>query len=132
MKLTFKNPGYDYMLEAILEFQSEEQGEFFRESLYMFYPIFDKEKMNSLDTEGKKEYIGSELKQIYEDNSELLEEKLVAYQKHWDKNQEVIQKTFEEIFHMKLENEFNSMEGKISLNPVSPRYLDTSIFLKNL
>ena len=111
MKLQFKNPGYDYMLEAILEFQGEDQGEFFRESLYMFYPNFEKERMNSLDTEGKKEYIGSELKQIYEDNVVLLEEKIKAYQAHWDNNKEVIQKTFEEIFDMKLENDFNFMVG---------------------
>lgn len=116
------------MLEAILEFQGEEQGEFFRESLYMFYPNFDKKKMESLDTTGKKEYIGSELKQIYKDNESLLEDKIKAYQNHWDNNKEVIQQAFEEIFHMKLDNEFNSMEGNISLNPVSPRYLDTSTF----
>lgn len=128
MKLQFKNPGYDYMLEAILEFQGEDQGEFFRESLYMFYPNFEKERMNSLDTDGKKEYIGSELKQIYADNEVLLEEKIKAYQAHWDNNKEVIQKTFEEIFDMKLENDFNFMEGKISLNPVSPRYIETSTF----
>lgn len=128
MKLTFKNPGYNYMLESILEFQGEEQGEFFRESLYMFYPNFDKGKMDSLDTEGKKEYISLELKQIYEANVGLLEDKLKVYQKHWDNNQEVIQKAFEEIFNMKLEDEFNSMIGNISLNPVSPRYLDTNNF----
>ena len=128
MKLIFKNPGYDYMLESILDFQCEEQGDFFRESLCRFYPTFDKEKMNSLDTKGKKQYIDSELKQIYKDNESLLEDKIKAYQKHWDNNQEVIQQAFEEIFHMKLETKFNSMEGKISLNPVSPRYLETSTF----
>lgn len=128
MNLTFKNQGYDYMLEAILEFQGEEQGEFFRESLYMFYPSFDKDKMNSLTTEERKEYIDSELRQIYDDNEVLLEDKIKAYQAHWDNNQGVIEKTFEEIFDMKLKSEFNFMEGKISLNPVSPRYIETSTF----
>lgn len=30
MKLNFENPGYAYMLQSILEFQGDNQGEFFR------------------------------------------------------------------------------------------------------
>lgn len=128
MKLTFENPGYAYMLQSILEFQGDNQGEFFREALYKFYPNFNKEKMDSLDTRGKKEYIDSVTKDIYEEKKKLLEEKVIAYQKHWDENKEIIQQAFEEIFNMNLDNEFNSMKGNISLNPICPRYLNTNTF----
>ncbi|GEM_PF-5248045 len=86
---------YEYMLDAILEFQGKEQGEFFRESLYLFYPTFYKEKMDSLNTEGKKQYISSELIQIYKENELILEDKLKAYKSHWDNNKEIIQQAFE-------------------------------------
>ena len=128
MNLVFKQPNFQYMLDSILAFQEDTQSEFFRESLFHFYPQFDKKKMVSLDREHKALYLCSEFEKIHSKNIDIFKDKIQAYQIHWDTHKAVIQQAFEEIFELSLENEFNEMVEYINLNPICPRYLDTNSF----
>ena len=38
MEVTFMNPGVDYMIQRIMEFQGKGESAFWSESLYHFYP----------------------------------------------------------------------------------------------
>lgn len=128
MKLLFEEPGFEYMINSIMEFQKQEQSEFFKESLYYFYTQINKDKVNKLDDSKKKEYIMAELWKVYRTNQSLFKEKIQAYQQHWNDNEEIIIQAFEDIFDLDLKDHFNSMKAYISLNPICPRYLDSNTF----
>ena len=42
MEITFINPGIDYMIQRIMDFQTEAESAFWSEPLYHFYPQLDK------------------------------------------------------------------------------------------
>ena len=44
MQITFDNPGFDYSIRSILLFQTEEAGDWWRESLYCFYPQVERDR----------------------------------------------------------------------------------------
>ena len=48
MEITFINPGVDYMVQQIMEFQTEGETKFWSEPLYHFYPQLNKEYAASL------------------------------------------------------------------------------------
>lgn len=116
------------MIDIILEFQEPDQGEFFKESLFYFYPDIDKDKFNSLEKVQRNKYLESFFEPLYQVNESLFIEKIKDYQLYWDNNKEVIVFTFEDIFDMSLRESFNDMIGQISLNPICPRFLDTNTF----
>lgn len=57
MNVTFVNPGVDYMVDRILDFQTEDEVAFWAEPLFYFYPQLDKDYANSLPSLERKEYI---------------------------------------------------------------------------
>ena len=57
MNLIYKIPSFSYMRDAILAVQSEEQSDFFTESLFRFYPQFEQEKMKRMTPDEKREYL---------------------------------------------------------------------------
>jgi hypothetical protein len=128
MNLVYQNPGLEYMVQSIAEFQSEDQSESFRDSLYYFFPQFDKAKMNTLSPQERADYIRSGLQETYAASEALLDEKLGAWQRHWDAHRSVVEQAFENIFELPLADRFNDMTGNISFNPVCPRYLETRSF----
>lgn len=128
MNLKFKVPTFEYMIGSILELQNEDNGDFFKESLFYFYPSLDKEKFNSIQGQEKKEYLIEVMQIVYDENLLLMKEKVNYYNEYWTENKKVIIETFQEVFHMNLEDEFNNMVGNIALNPVCPRYLNTNSF----
>ena len=42
MDIEFVNPGVDYMIQRIMDFQTEAESAFWSEPLYRFYPQLDK------------------------------------------------------------------------------------------
>jgi hypothetical protein len=128
MNLIYQNPGLEYMVQSIAEFQSEEQSDSFRDSLYYFFPQFDRSRMDALDAPGRVDYIRTGLQETYAASEGLLREKLEAWQRHWDAHRTVVEQAFEDIFELPLAGRFNDMTGNISFNPICPRYLDTHVF----
>lgn len=48
MELTFFNPGVEYMIQRIMDFQTEDESAFWTKPLYHFYPQLDKVYASSL------------------------------------------------------------------------------------
>ena len=42
MDIEFVNPGVDYMIQRMMDFQTEDESAFWSEPLYCFYPQLDK------------------------------------------------------------------------------------------
>ena len=128
MDLTFGLPSFEYMAEKIAAFQSDETSDFFSDSLYLFYPQFDRKRMASLDQPERVNYVCSELSSVYQNELPLLQEKCISYQNEWDRHRPVIQSTFENLFSIDLKGILNDMTANITLNPVCPRFLVSHSF----
>ena len=128
MQIKFANPGFQYMLDSIMEFQKDDSSSFWNDSLFYFFKDLDKEYAYSLSTEKRKEYFEEKLFQVYQENERLLTEKIEAYSKHWEKYREQITQAFSDAFETDCSELFNDLICNISLNPVSPRYLKEHSF----
>ena len=57
MNIEFINPGVDYMIQRIWDFQTESESAFWSEPLYHFYPQLDKAYATSLPFAERKRYL---------------------------------------------------------------------------
>ena len=128
MHIEFVNPGFQYMLDSIMEFQKDNVSAFWNDSLFYFFKELDKEYAYSLSTEKRKKYFKEKLSEIYKENEQLMEEKIQAYSRYWNLHRVEIERAFSDAFEVDCSNLFNDLVCKISLNPVSPRYLKEHTF----
>ena len=128
MDIKFVNPGFQYMLDGIMEFQKEDTTSFWNSTLFHFYEELDQTYAYSLPIEDRREYFRDKLQGIYQENEAFLEERLSSYQAHWDANREQINQAFSDAFGVDCSEKFNDMVCKLSLNPVCPRYLKEHSF----
>ena len=128
MKLQYVNPGYEYMVRQILEFQREETSFFWAEPLFYFYPELDREYMQSLSMEEKKKYFEDVFGKIYQEKLPMIEEKIAAYSRHWEVCRPQIEEALSEAFEVDCSQIFNDLRCNISLNPIEPRYLQEHSF----
>ena len=84
MHIEFTNPGFEYMLNSIMEFQKDDVSSFWNDSLFYFFKELDKEYVYSLLPEKRREYFEEKMLEIYRANEKLLEEKLQAYSRYWN------------------------------------------------
>lgn len=77
MEITFINPGIDYMLQRMMEFQTEAESAFWSEPLYHFYPQLDKAYATSLPFSERKNYIERTMRAVYTELEDTINEKVV-------------------------------------------------------
>ncbi len=128
MHIEFVNPGFEYMLNSIMEFQKDDVPSFWNDSLFYFFKELNKEYAYSLSLEKRREYFAEKLLEIYKANESLLAEKVQAYSECWNEHKEEIIQAFSDAFEVDCSNLFNDLTCNISLNPVSPRYLKEHSF----
>jgi len=128
LELIYKNPGFDYMINNILMFQTDVHSDFWRESLFLSFPLIDKNHFNNLDKEKRKNYLYEILLKIYESEKQNIYDKLVKYNNYRDNNKKQIEESFTNAFQIDCKNNFNNIVGNISLNPIEPRWLDITSF----
>lgn len=134
MKVTYQNPGFDYSIESILHFQTDDETPFWSDSLLYFYPQIDKNILAQKDALGKKQYITEVLSPIYKEICPELSEKAFAYNNHYSKYQNQINEAFSDAFDIDVSGIFNDLTGNICMNPVCPRFLrehSFDVFYKN-
>lgn len=128
MELQIKNPGIDYMIERVMDFQSDDTTDFWTDPLYHFYPQLDREYATSLSLEDRKKYIGQILRQVYVDELATIDKKIKQYADHWERNKEQITAALSDAFGIDCSTIFNDMVCNISMNPICPRFLETHSF----
>ncbi|QSX07246.1 hypothetical protein JYG23_07850 [Sedimentibacter sp. zth1] len=129
MKLKFEVPSFDYMINSIFSFLNEGTGDFFKNSIFRLYPQIDVRMYDNLKDElEKRNYISTLFKEVYNNNTNLFEEKKNLYNSHWQTNKEIITEALEENFRIKLKDKLNDMIGYLNMNPICPRFLDTHNF----
>lgn len=128
MNITFINPGVDYMIKSIMEFQSDESTNFWSDPLYECYPQLNKEYALGLVFSERKVYIEAVLRAYYKDIEEVINSKIDSYSIHWAKNKEEITSALSHAFGIDCSSILNGMVCKISMNPISPRFLEEESF----
>lgn len=128
MEVTFINPGQERILAGILETQTDDSTPFWSDSLYYFYPELNKEYAFSLKAEERKKYIQREMGKIYMEKKGLLDEKVEEYTKSWLEHKEQITSALSDAFEIDCKELLNDLVCYVSLNPVSPRFLQEHAF----
>ena len=57
MDLHFLDPGLDYSIEGLLAFQQENQTEWWREALFLFYPQVDRARFDAMHQNERRAYL---------------------------------------------------------------------------
>ncbi len=128
MNITFKNPGVDYMIQRIIEFQVEGESDFWSEPLYHFYPQIDRDRAKSLPVKEREEYIERTLRAIYPEIEEVINQKVKLYSQYWLSHKEQISTALSDAFKVDCNIIFNDMYCNISMNPIEPRFLKERCF----
>lgn len=128
MDITYKNPGYEYSIESIMLFQTDEQTPFWSDSVLYFYPQIDKTELEKRNFEEKKEYIYKVLEEIYGNIKDELESKIIRYNEHFQNYRSQIEDALSEAFELDSGLLFNDLTGNITMNPVCPRFLQEKYF----
>lgn len=128
MEVKFLNPGVDYMIRRIMEFQSEDESTFWSEPLYHFYPQIDKTYATSLPFPERKNYLEQTLRTIYVELEDTINEKTDLYSRHWANCKTQITAALSDAFSVNCSDLFNDLRCNVSMNPIEPRFLKEQCF----
>lgn len=123
MDILFVNPGVDYMIQQIMEFQTDNESAFWSEPLYHFYPQLNKTYAASLPFPERKEYIERTLRTVYVEAEDSINKKITLYSRHWATCKEQITAALSAAFDVPCADLFNDLQCDVSLNPIAPRFL---------
>ncbi len=115
MQITFCAPGLAYSIDSILLFQTEETGNWWRDSLYCFYPQLDRTRMEQTAKPEQEAYLREALSDIYQQAAREIVEKKEAYQAHWEENRQAVEDVLGNIFRMPLAGRFQNVQANITL-----------------
>ena len=128
MNIQYVNPGFDAMIDSMMQFQTEDEAAYWSDSIFYFYPFLDKAHFKELGFAEKKRYLTDRLKQFYDEKVPLLNEKVEAYKAHRQKCRPQVEAAFTDAFGLDCREVFNDLRAEICLNPVSPRFLQERHF----
>lgn len=128
MVLNFINSGFDYSLDSIMLFQNDETSDYWRDSLFAVYPQLDRKMFDMLGSEKKRVYLQDKLYEVYITKEEALSKKVIQYNKYWKQHQKEIENALSDAFGTDCSNSFDDIIGRITLNPICPRFLETHTF----
>lgn len=73
------NPGVEYMIASVLDFQTDGETPFWSSSLYHFFPEIDQEAAQRMAYPERCAYIAGRLCEVYRRKEAVIEEKVAAY-----------------------------------------------------
>ena len=123
MEITFVNPGADYMIQRMMDFQAEEESAFWSEPLYHFYPQLDTVYAAGLSFDERTEYIARTMRTVYAESENTINEKAALYAHHWKVCKPQITAALSDAFGVDCANLFDDIRCNVSLNPIEPRFL---------
>lgn len=102
MELHFCDPGRDYSLDIITEFQQSDLSDWWKDSLFHFYPQIDRTEYERLDASSRFLYLRQKLQHIYDAAKPDICGKLGFYSSHWLKYKPQIEDgcVYEYFYHM--------------------------------
>lgn len=126
MDFIFQDPGLGYSVDSILDFQTGEQSDFWKAPLFYFYPRLDRARFDALPQKEQAVYLKDTLQEVYDSAS--IAQKLEAYQAHWKDNRSVVEEAMSDAFGLNAHGLFNDLVVNVTLNSISPRFLQEHRF----
>ncbi len=128
MEILYRNPGIKAMLESIMGFQTEGESGFWTEPLYHFYPSLDREYTARLSYAERTHHIENVLQDEYGKIESALNEKTDLYNKEWQSRKPQVTQALSDAFELDCGGLFNDLVCDVSMNPISPRFLQERRF----
>lgn len=128
MEVRFINPGVDYMIGRIMEFQRQDTSAFWSEPLYHFYPQLDRAYAVSLPFHERRDYLERTLRAVYVGLEDVINEKADLYARHWANCKGQITDALSDAFDIDCSACFNDLRCHVSMNPIEPRFLRERCF----
>ena len=128
MKLIYRVPTLDEALETTLWTQEDGQTPYWRDLLYVVYPLLDKEKILALPWSEREKILKQELSEIYHQVFSQLEKQTQHWNQIFQTQKNELEKAYSLAFEVDAKNLLNDMFACPNLNPISPRYLDQHSF----
>ena len=122
MNVTFRNAGFDYSVESILLFQTEETASYWSDSLRYFYPEIN-QNIQAWKEREKEDYLRTSLRKIWDRVLPEIEAKECRYHEHFQKYRNQIEDALSDAFELDSRTMFNELLANITLNPICPRFL---------
>lgn len=126
MDLTFQDPGLGYSVDSIMDFQTGDQSDFWKAPLFYFYPQLDRVRFDALPPKEQVGYLKNTLQEVYD--SALIAQKVESYQVHWESNRKVVEEAMSDAFGLDPGALYNDLVVNVTLNSISPRYLQERRF----
>jgi len=123
MHIEFVNPGVDYMIRQIMEFQTAGESAFWSDPLYHFYPQLDKNYAESLPFSERMRYIEYTMRSVYFEAEPTINEKTALYSHYWAECKQQITEALSDAFAVDCFDLFNDIRCNVSINPIEPRFL---------
>ncbi len=123
MNVTFANPGADYMIARIMEFQTEGGSAFWSDPLFHFFPRLDRAYAGSLPFPKRREYIEQTLREVYTGLEETINKKVLMYAQYWEACRSQISAALSDAFGVDCSGLFNDLRCNVTMNPIEPRFL---------
>lgn len=128
MKVTYRNPGFEHSIASILLFQEDDTAPYWSGVLSHFYPQISDSKIKILKTDQRKDYIRSELENVWNSLSAEVDIKADLYNRHFGRYHGQIEDALSDAFGIDTRSVFNDLVGNITLNPICPRFLKEKCF----
>ena len=128
MNITYKNPGYGHSIDSISLFLTGEETPFWSEPIFHFYPQVDKDVLLSCNPAEKHEYLNDVFWNIYENLREVIENKVICYNTHFQNHKGQIEEALSDAFDLDASSIFNDLTCNVTLNPICPRFLKERYF----
>lgn len=128
MHLTYEILSLPDTQASILAFQQPGESAFWSDTLYHFYPELDRAGLDALPAAQRSEALGDAVAGLYARRQADFSAKLAAWQAHWDRHEKQIAEAFSDAFGEDMGCRWQHMRGQMSLNPVSPRFLEEARF----
>jgi len=126
--VTYENPGFEATLHSVLLFQTEGETPYWSQAVSWFYPKTDAQILRTGSDKEKAGHLRAVLAEVYSEQEAGINQKVRAYQRHWDQHEGRIQQALGEAFSLDLAPLFNDLRARVSLNPISPRFLRERAF----
>ena len=122
MNVTFRNVGFEYSIESILLFQTEDTNSYWSDSLRYFYPEIN-QNIQAWKEREKEDYLRTSLRKIWDRVLPEIEAKEYRYHEHFQKYRNQIEDALSDAFELDSRTMFNELLANITLNPICPRFL---------
>ena len=123
VNIAFKNPGFEYSVDSILLFQTDDMTPYWSDALTYFYPEVDAAELRRRGAAGRREYLLEALWPAWQAVEGELEAKVLAYGAHFALHRPQIEAALSEAFGTDTGALFNDLTANITLNPICPRFL---------